>query len=311
MYRIAFDIGGTFTDFVLAAKDAPPRFLKLPTTPDDPARAVSLAEQLDTLNLERREVEQAMQTEAEALVDELSHADAFPDVVIVHDQAWHQGVIGLVASRLKERAGRPVIAMAPDPQAGGWKGSARSVPGVHIRDALARLDTLYPGIMTKFGGHAMAAGFSLKSEQLDAFLSKMPPTLSDFVQGHDWQQSTWTDGPLAADEITLELAEELQHVTPWGQGFPEPLFEGEFEINHARWVGEIHLKLALQLDAATTPIDAICFGYGRQHAELPHGRIRCAYRLQVNDYQDNRTVQMIITELDKPNIARAAVDLSL
>ena len=184
-----------------------------------------------------------------------------PAVYVLSDESWHQGVVGLVASRIKERTKRPVIAMALGDNEGEWKGSARSVEGVHMRDLFARLDSLYPGLMSKFGGHAMAAGFSLEQRNKAKFDVALAEVAEKFTEGHDWSHVLWTDGQLQVDEFNMELAEQLRQSTPWGQGFPEPLFDGEFEVLEARIVGETHAKLRLKPVEGTISLDAICFGY--------------------------------------------------
>ena len=261
--------------------------------------AMTLATELDDLNRQRREVEGSMQQDALAIVEKLSIADdEVPSVYVLADETWHQGVVGLVASRVKERVNRPVVAMAPGDAENEWKGSCRSVEGVHIRDVLARLDTLHPGLMTKFGGHAMAAGLSLETKHLEKFKSALVSTMDSMTQGHDWSQVLWTDGELQADELNMELAEQLRQSSPWGQGFPEPLFDGVFEVVETRVVGDTHAKLRLTPTGSQQVIDGICFGYLDQHAELPEGQIRVAYRLDVNEFRDRFTLQLMIQHVE-------------
>ena len=245
-------------------------------------KAMGLATELDQLNRERREVEQSMQQDALAIVEKIQIDDAeLPTVYCLSDQTWHQGVVGLVASRVKERVNRPVVALAPGDGEDEWKGSCRSVEGLHIRDVLARLDALHPGLMTKFGGHAMAAGLSLKSKNLEAFKQAIEQVMNDMTKGHDWSQVLWTDGSLDANELSMELADQLRQSTPWGQGFPEPLFDGRFEVVESRVVGDTHAKLRLKPIDGSQVIDAICFGYLDKHEDLPSGAIRAAYKLSL------------------------------
>ena len=266
---------------------------------DDVGRATDLAQQLDTLNVERRAVEKGMQEDALKVVDALElDTNEAPNIYLLHDKSWHQGVIGLVASRIKERMQRPVIALAPSDQADEWKGSARSVTGIHIRDLLARFDALHPNVLSKFGGHAMAAGFSIGATKLQQFLQTMPQVMAEFGQGHDWQQTIYTDGELAAEDFSLELAQELQQVTPWGQGFVEPSFDGVFAVQDARIVGETHLKLQLLESGASTALDAICFGYLNSPRELPQGNIRCVYRLDINEFRGDSSLQLIVSHIE-------------
>lgn len=266
---------------------------------DSAEKAMTLAVQLDDLNKERRQVEKSMQQDALVVVEQISLDDeSKPALYVLSDETWHQGVVGLVASRIKERTQRPVIAMAPGDNNGEWKGSARSVEGVHIRDLFARLDSLHPGLMGKFGGHAMAAGFSIQESNKAKFEVALLEVAEQFTAGHDWSHVLWTDGQLQSDEFTIELAEQLRQSTPWGQGFPEPLFDGEFEVLEARIVGDTHAKLRLKPVDGSVSLDAICFGYLDHHDSLPEGRIRAAYRLDVNEFRDRLNLQLMIQRIE-------------
>lgn len=266
---------------------------------DDTDKALALAVQLDDLNKERKQVEQSMQQDALAIVENLKVEEAdTPTIYTLHDSTWHQGVVGLVASRIKERTNRPVIAMAPGDAEGEWKGSARSVEGVHIRDLLVRVDALNPGLMSKFGGHAMAAGMSVADSKLQDFIAAVSAVADEVTQGKDWSQVVWTDGPLSSGDFTMQLAEELRQSSPWGQGFPEPLFDSEFEVLDARTVGATHAKLKLRPIDGQQSIDAICFGYLDTHDELPSGTIHAAYKLDVNEYRDNLSLQLMIQHIE-------------
>ena len=266
---------------------------------DSAEKAMALAVQLDDLNKERRQVEKSMQQDALAVVEQISINDeSKPAIYVLSDQTWHQGVVGLVASRIKERTQRPVIAMAPGDNDGEWKGSARSVEGVHIRDLFARLDALHSGLMSKFGGHAMAAGFSLQVENKAKFEVALLEVAEQFTADHDWSHVLWTDGQLQSDEFTMELAEQLRQSTPWGQGFPEPVFDGEFEVLEARIVGDTHAKLRLKPVDGTVSLDAICFGYLDSHERLPEGQVRIAYRLDVNEFRDRLNLQLMVQSLE-------------
>ena len=266
---------------------------------DSAEKAMTLAVQLDDLNKERRQVEKSMQQDALAVVEQISINDeSKPAIYVLSDETWHQGVVGLVASRIKERTQRPVIAMAPGDNDGEWKGSARSIEGVHIRDLFARLDALHPGVMSKFGGHAMAAGFSLQEENKAKFEVALLEVAEQFTADHDWSHVLWTDGQLQSDEFTMELAEQLRQSTPWGQGFPEPVFDGEFEVLEARIVGDTHAKLRLKPVDGTVSLDAICFGYLDSHERLPEGQVRIAYRLDVNEFRDRLNLQLMVQSLE-------------
>jgi len=266
---------------------------------DNFERAMILATELDELNRERRQVEQSMQQDALAIVDKIAIDDStLPSVYCLSDESWHQGVVGLVASRIKERFHRPVVALAPGDGENEWKGSCRSVEGVHVRDVLARLDALHPGLMSKFGGHAMAAGLSLKTENLARFKKAIVQVMDEMTAGKDWRHVLWTDGALFANELTMETAEQLRQSTPWGQNFPEPVFDGEFEVVESRVVGNTHAKLRLKPVDGDQVIDGICFGYLDAHQALPEGKIRVAYRLDVNEFRQRLSLQLIIQHIE-------------
>jgi single-stranded-DNA-specific exonuclease len=266
---------------------------------DDPSRAMALAEQLDSLNKERREVEQGMQADALATIEQLDISlDEKPSVFVLYDEGWHQGIVGLVASRIKERTSRPVVALAPGDNDGEWKGSARSLEGIHIRDVFARLATLHPGLMKKFGGHAMAAGLSIDGSKLEEFQFALVDVMDQSTQGRDWSQTIWTDGELTVDEFNIELADQVRLLTPWGQGFLEPLFDGYFDVIDARAVGEIHAKLKLQPRGSTQHIDAICFSYLSTHADLPSGEVRAVYKLDVNEFRGQTNLQLMVQHIE-------------
>ena len=266
---------------------------------DDFEQAMGLAAELDELNRERKHVEQSMQQDALAIVDNISiDESSLPTVYCLSDETWHQGVVGLVASRIKERMHRPVVAFAPGDGENEWKGSCRSVEGVHIRDVLARVDALHPGLISKFGGHAMAAGLSLKTNNLLKFKESITSVMDDMTKGRDWRHVLWTDGELHAGELTMETAEQLQQTTPWGQNFPEPVFDGEFDIVESRVVGDTHAKLRLKPVGGNQVIDGICFGYLDSHAALPDGRVRVAYRLDINEFRDRLNLQLMIQHIE-------------
>lgn len=261
-------------------------------------KAMGLATELDELNKERRQVEQSMQQDALAIVEKITIDDhSSPTVYCLSDETWHQGVVGLVASRIKERVNRPVVALAPGDGGDEWKGSCRSVEGVHIRDVLARLDALHPGLMGKFGGHAMAAGLSLKAQNLPRFKVAIVQVMDEITKGKDWSHVLWTDGPLQPNELSMETAEQLRQSTPWGQGFPEPLFDGEFEVIESRIVGDTHAKLKLKPVDGNQVIDGICFGYLDNHEALPEGIVRVAYRLDVNEFRERLSLQLMIQHI--------------
>ncbi len=269
---------------------------------DDLAVSRRLAARLSELNEERREIEQRMQQEALAAVQRvrLDGDGRVSDALCLYDAGWHQGVVGLVASRIKDRVHRPVVALAPAED--GWlRGSARSVPGVHIRDVLEAVATRHPGLIEKFGGHAMAAGLTLRADSLSVFATAL------VAEAGRWLDASAlgiveSDGELAPEEITLTTALELRDAGPWGQGFPEPAFDGEFSVVNARLVGERHLKLRVGTDRSGETYDAIAFRYTDGEADsskLPEGRIRLAYRLDVNEYLGSRRLQLVVEHIER------------
>ena len=262
--------------------------------------ALPLAARLDALNRERRAIEAKMQTEALAAVRRLS--DPGPravrrNAVCLFDESWHQGVVGLVASRIKERVRRPVIAFALAAD-GQLRGSARSVPGVHIRDVLAGLDARHPGLIERFGGHAMAAGLTLQRSRLDAFARCFDEEVAGWSEACRLADVIETDGALEIGEIALETAEALRAGGPWGQAFPEPCFDGVFTIRSARLVGERHLKMWVETSQGRS-FDAIAFNFIEEGVEqaLPEGARRLVYRLDVNEYQGERRLQLLVDHL--------------
>jgi len=265
---------------------------------DDPAVAGQIAAQLDALNRERRAIQQEMQQQAMAAVDALHLNDAgLPKGLCLFDAGWHQGVVGLVASRVKERLHRPVIAFAPGGE-GEIKGSARSVPGLHIRDALDAVAARHPGLLRKFGGHAMAAGLSLKHEHFEAFAAAFDAEVGRHLSEDDLQGVIFSDGELAVEEFALEIAELLRGAGPWGQGFPEPVFDGRFEVVERRVVGERHLKMVLRVPARNKLIDAIAFNQVPDGVAPDWPRIHAAYKLDVNEYRGSRNLQLIVDHLE-------------
>ena len=264
---------------------------------DEAEEAARLAGLLATLNEERREIEQRMQIEAVGLADELRASDAAEALgVCLFDESWHQGVVGLVAGRIKDRLHRPVIAFARA-EDGSLRGSARSVPGVNIRDALDSVAAQHPGLIDKFGGHAMAAGLSLREANLAAFRSAFADEIAARADRELLTGVIYSDGALSPAELCIDTAQALRSAGPWGQGFPEPIFDGQFEVLEARIVGDKHLKLRLQLAQGSEAIDAIAFGYlgaaSTGNAQVIGGAaIRLAYRLEVNEYRGAARVQL-------------------
>lgn len=265
---------------------------------DNLGEARQLASDLDALNQTRKEIEQGMQAEALTLCEQLERSsETLPGGLAMYHPEWHQGVVGILASRIKERFHRPVIAFAPAGE-GVLKGSGRSIQGLHMRDALERLDTLYPGMMLKFGGHAMAAGLTLEEANFDAFQQRFGDLVTEWLDPALLQGEILSDGPLTAQEMTLEVAEMLREAGPWGQMFPEPIFDGEFRLLQQRLVGERHLKVMLEPVGGGPLLDGIAFNVDT--AIWPDNGVRqvkIAYKLDVNEFRGNRSVQLIIENL--------------
>lgn len=264
---------------------------------DDRARAMEIAAQLDALNRERRAIEAEMQQQALNALETLQlDGSALPRALCLFDAGWHQGVIGLVASRIKEKFHRPVIAFAPGSE-GEVKGSARSIPGLHIRDALEAVATRHPALIAKFGGHAMAAGLTLVRANLDTFRQAFEDEVSQRLSDDDLHGRVVSDGELGDDEMTLDVAELLRQAGPWGQNFPEPLFDGQFEVVERRIVGERHLKLFLQQQGRRR-IEAIGFNLAPQGVAPDWKRVHAAYRLDVNEYRGTRALQLVLEHVE-------------
>ena len=266
---------------------------------DSEPEALALATRLDQLNSERREIEAKMQGEALAAVSSLrDNQGPVRHGVCLFDAQWHQGVVGLVASRIKDRIHRPVIAFARNGD-GTLRGSARSVPGIHIRDVLDRIAARHPELISRFGGHAMAAGLSLEEQHLDAFAAAFDVE----VAALDSRPSNRveTDGELSSEEIALETAQALRDGGPWGQAFPEPCFDGHFEVRNARVVGDKHLKMWVTTSDRSRAFDAIAFNFkgADEDPPLPDGDVRLVYRLDINEYKGERRLQLLVDHVIK------------
>ena len=255
-----------------------------------------LAIALDDLNRERRDIESEMKSRAIALVDkmELDDGATLRSGICIVDDSWHQGVVGIIASRIKDRYHRPVIAFAPTDD-GELKGSGRSVPEVHMRDALDAIAAHHPGLVSKFGGHAMAAGLTLALDRFDEFSDAFDEEIRRQTGNAGLNHIIATDGPLVANDMNLDLAQLLAGAVPWGPSFPKPLFDGEFKIVERRIVGEAHVLLALQPTDATLVVPAIAFGAADESWAADCDVIHAVYQLAVNDYRNKRSVQLVIT----------------
>jgi single-stranded-DNA-specific exonuclease len=257
------------------------------------------AGRLQQLNQDRRGIEQEMQAEALQILDALRLGEDFaaPVAMTLYQSGWHQGVIGILASRIKDRLHRPTIAFA-DGDGGELKGSARSIPGIHIRDILDAVATRHPGLVTRFGGHAMAAGLTLPRDSYDTFAAAFVEEVERHAQDVQLQAVIESDGELAADDFQLALAGALRFAGPWGQHFPEPVFDGRFAVVSQRLVGEKHLKLVLTPVGSGTLLDAIAFNIDTQAwPDETVAEVEMAYRLDVNEFRGQRSLQLVVEQL--------------
>lgn len=265
---------------------------------DDFNRAMDIATELDAFNRDRRQIEQAMQGEALALLERMDANPADGYGVCLYHPEWHQGVIGILASRIKERLHRPVIAFARG-EAGEIKGSARSITGLHIRDALDRVDRMAPGIIVKFGGHAMAAGLTLAEGTFERFSALFDDVCKAMLSEDALQQILETDGSLASADFNMALAEALRLGGPWGQAFPEPQFSGTFRLVQQRLVGGNHLKLVLQPEGTDQAIDAIWFGIDPSvWPDHSREKVTCVYQLDINEFRGERNLQLRVVHME-------------
>jgi single-stranded-DNA-specific exonuclease len=263
---------------------------------EDSATARDLAEQLEELNQTRRTVEAGMKSDALALLAErnLFQADSvsLPPAIVLFESSWHQGVIGIVAGRLKEQFNRPSIVFAPSDDGGQFvKGSARSIPGIHIRDAIERVAEAHPELISHFGGHAMAAGLTMPVANFDAFSRAFSAVIAE----HDaslFEPVLLTDGELAAEDFSTQMAQQLTAGDPWGQAFPAPVFEGVFDILEQRILKEKHVKLKLRHTTGGSWLDAIAFNIDIDVWPTDAARVRLAYQLDINEYRGERKLQL-------------------
>lgn len=267
---------------------------------DDAGRARELAELLSSINTERRDLQATMVEQGEAMVQRALAArgtDALPVGVVLFDPDWHAGVIGLVASKLKESLHRPVVACASaEPGSGELRASARSIAGFHIRDALAEVDAREPGLLLRFGGHAMAAGMSLRGDDLARFAAVFDTVARERIAPETLDPILLTDGALEAREIDLPLAQAVRFAGPWGQAFPEPLFDGEFVLDGWRTMAETHLRLTLRHADGGAPFDAVMFGGFTGSAPPP--RLRAAYALSVDEWNGRERLRLVLRHIE-------------
>jgi single-stranded-DNA-specific exonuclease len=259
---------------------------------DDFDTAMSYASTLDRINSERRDIEATMREQAFAYVDSLG-SQRWPECVCVYDSEWHQGVVGLIAARVRERCHRPVIAFARESDE-LLKGSARSIQGVHIRDLLEAVHAVRPELIVKFGGHAMAAGLSIEKRVLDEFKRVAAEQMQRLYPRADFSGAIVTDGQLPGDAINLGFARSLRDAGPWGSGFPEPVWSGDFSVVEQRVVGENHLKLRVRPAGGGPIVDAIAFN---QAGPAYRGEVQLAFRLDVNEYRGTENPQLVVEQI--------------
>jgi single-stranded-DNA-specific exonuclease len=233
-----------------------------------------------------------MREQAFAYVNSLD-ARRWPACVCVYEESWHQGVVGLIAARVKENCHRPVIAFAKESD-GYLKGSARSIPGVHIRDLLEAVSSTHPELIVRFGGHAMAAGLTIAESTYDKFSSAVAEQLERLYPNADFSGAIVSDGILPTSALNLRFAEVLRAAGPWGSAFPEPTWNGDFELIEQRTVGEKHLKMRLRPAGGGTVIDAIAFN---QAGPAYRGTVQLAYRLDVNEFRGVQTPQLVVEQI--------------
>lgn len=265
------------------------------------SKARELALDLDQLNQTRKEIEAGMKLEAIKICQNLTALfKELPYGITLYQPDWHQGVLGIVSSRVKDQYHRPVIAFTQDGE-GILKGSARSIEGLHMRDVLERIHSQHPNIILKFGGHAMAAGLSIREEYFADFQHLFNQTIADWLDEEHLQGIIWTDGELNSNEFNLETAELIKSVGTWGQGFPEPCFDGEFKILDQRAIGQNknHLKMLLEPKQGGVLLDAIAFNIDtRLYPDLSIKQARLAYKLDINEFRGNRSLQLLVDYIE-------------
>ncbi len=261
-------------------------------------RALDRATRLENLNRERKTVEAGMEKDALAALENLSLGDPeqLPFGLVVYQFGWHEGVLGIVASRLRERFHRPVVAFAAGDQ--GIKGSMRSIPGVHARDLLETVDLAVPGVILRYGGHAMAAGLTIDSNRLEEFRQQFESAVAALVGPEDLEGVWITDGELAATEMTLDLAREIRRGGPWGRDFEEPSFDGVLVVESRSVVGQNHLRLQLKPQDSDRPIAGIAFRCSDQDWPVSPFEAQVVYRLTVNDFRDPETMQIQVLAIE-------------
>ncbi|MCF6299708.1 MAG: single-stranded-DNA-specific exonuclease RecJ [Proteobacteria bacterium] len=265
---------------------------------DDMDEAMNLAQQLESINKQRKDIQQEMQRFADSVVKQLHHRDKLPAGICLFHKDWHQGVVGLLASKVKESVQRPVIAFAREnAKSKKVKGSARSVEGFHIRDALVEIDALKPQLIAKFGGHAMAAGLSMQEADLDEFQQMFEHIVKQKLGEPDKERTVLTDGSIDPMDLSLNLAELIKRAGPWGQFFEPPLFDDWFIIKQKKEIGQGHSKLVLQTMDFSKQIDAVAFGVHPDKFAGVGQNTQVCYTPNVNEFRGRRSLQLIILHL--------------
>lgn len=266
---------------------------------DDQAAALHMGTRLDQLNRDRRQIQTEMEDEAMATLEamDIQSVNTLPYGMCLYQEHWHQGVVGILASKIKERTHRPVIAFAKENDE-LLKGSARSISDIHIRDVIEAITTAHPGLVVKYGGHAMAAGLSLRQSAFEKFSALFNDEIKRHIDIRGFDSELISDGELAGDDFSLELASEFRKAGPWGQGFPEPRFDGIFRVLGSRIVGSKHLKLDLSIEGENKPIEAIAFNTSDESWPGGYDRVQALYRLDINEYRGRRTPQLIVEHIE-------------
>jgi len=266
---------------------------------DDEDDAIKIAGKLNRLNIERRKIQDNMQEEALAELEKYLQdtSGEIPYGICIYDKDWHQGVVGILASKIKEKFNRPVIVFAKENE-GVLKGSARSISGLHIKDVFDEIATLHPDLILTFGGHAMAAGLTIKESEYSNFSNIFNKYANQYISSDRLEDAYLTDGELSDEDFTVPLAQAIQDAGPWGQSFPEPTFAGQFKILDKRVVGENHLKLKLQSRDNSATLDAIAFNMTDTNWPPETQQIVSTYRLGINDFQGNTQVQLFLEHIE-------------
>ncbi len=262
---------------------------------EDEESALQLANELETMNRYRREIQAEMTDQASAMLPQLDDFSSRYSVVL-YQQDWHEGVVGILASKIKELSYRPSICFARAAD-GELKGSGRSISAIHLRDILDLVDKQHPGLIIRFGGHAMAAGLSIPEKKLNDFEQALETVLQQYVDADCFTQVLYSDGQIYASDLTLQLAKKLRDAGPWGAGFPPPLFDGEFSVQNQRILSDKHLKFVLKANGSAQAIDAIYFFASEQALKTNYQRLHIVYELSVNEFRGQQSLQLVIKQI--------------